>query len=456
MALVVVMGATCSLVIARPLRFTAAINSDTGVTTPAAVAVGDFNHDGLPDIAVTNHFNSLSILLGKGDGTFALPTTYTLDFYVENQLGVADFNRDGNQDLVVTGGGLSVPATFAILLGNGDGTFGSPTYYSTSHDGSILSLAIADLNHDGILDFFLGGNGSSLVVLGTANGGFQEGQYEPASGFAVAEGDFNKDGNLDAAVVSGIYGGFSVFLGNGDGTFQAPISYSDNLVPLGVTTGDFNHDGKLDLAIAEYNGVTLNVHMGNGDGTFDTGKYWLCGSAPAVVVTADFNKDGNLDLASTDYSGGGISILGGKGDGTFSLPQSIKTSANPTFLALGDFNRDGSLDLVVTNSADNTASVVLNAAGALVDLTSSMNPSSVGQPVTFTATVRGTLLTNVPVGTVTFKDGSAILGRAKLSAGVGAFTTSSLGQGNHRITAVYSGDGIFNPTQSGVLVQVVK
>jgi hypothetical protein len=441
---------------ARGIHFQPAINSASGVGRLTYVAVGDFNRDGFPDIAVSSTYNTLAILLGNGDGTFTQSAKYTLDVYVESQLGVADFNGDGILDLVQTAGGLNVPATFAILLGNGDGTFGTPAYYSTDHDGSILSLAMGDLNHDGILDFFLGGNGSSVVVLGTANGGFQQGQDEPASGFGVTLGDFNRDGNLDAAVVAGTYQNLYVLLGNGDGTFRAPVTYSDDLEPLSVTTADFNHDGKLDLATAEYNGVSLNVLWGNGDGTFGTGKFWLGGNSPAAVITADFNRDGNPDLATADYTGGGVSVLGGKGDGTFRIPIFLKTSKNPTFLAASDFNRDGSLDLVVTNQADNTVSVLLNAAGTNVVLSSSMDPSTVGQPVTFSASVTGTLTGGVPTGTVTFKDGSNTLGTATLSNGAGAFTTSNLAHGNHKITAVYSGDSVFNPNQSGVLIQIVK
>ena len=441
---------------ARTIHLQPAISSNAGLTNPASVAVGDFNCDGLTDLVVTNHFDSVSILLGLGDGTFSQPSVYTLDFYVENQVGVADFNQDGIQDLLIIGGSQDVSATFAIMLGNGDGSFAAPTYYSTTHDGSVISLAMGDLNHDGIMDFVFGGNGSSLVVLGTPGGGFQEGEYLPSSGFAVAEGDLNGDGNLDAVLVADIYSSYSVFLGDGHGKFHKPATFADNLEPIGVMLGDFNRDGRLDLAIANFNAVSVDVFLGNGDGTFGTGVFWLCGTAPAAVVTADFNKDGNLDLATANNSSNNVGVLGGRGDGTFTHPQFVSTGSGPTFLATGDFNHDGSTDLVTTNSGDNTISVILNSAGTLVALTSSLNPSLVGQSVTFTATVQGSVLASIPGGSVTFRDGPTVLARSPLSNGVAAVTTSSLTQGSHRITASYSGDGTFNPNQSSVLVQVVN
>jgi hypothetical protein len=447
---------------ARTISFASAKTFSSGVTNPGCVAVGDFNHDGRLDLAVTDHINSIAVFLGKGDGTFSTPTLYTLDFKGEGCAAVADFNGDHKLDLVVVGGDTSGHG-LALLTGKGDGTFNSPVYYTTTLAGSSLNLALGDFNNDHNLDIFIGGDGSSEPVFGDGKGGFTEGQLQNASGFKVTVGDFNGDGNLDVACTNPIYmPSFAVLLGNGDGTFQAPRVFSGINEPVGITTADFNHDKKLDLAVTVYNDAAVLVLLGNGDGTFKSGTEYIAGNFPGTVISDDFNKDGEIDLATSDFGGGlggvgGVSVLLGNGDGSFQKPKNFATGTNPTYLAAGDFNHDGSTDLVVTNDTDSTVSILLNAAGTRVKLSSTPNPSNVGQLVTFTATVAGTVTTSLtPTGTVVFKEGSNTIGSASLSQGKATFTTLTFAHGTHKITAVYSGNWKFNPNVSSALVQTVN
>jgi Bacterial Ig-like domain (group 3)/FG-GAP-like repeat len=441
---------------ARTIKFASAKTVSSGVSNPGCVAVGDFNRDGRLDLAVTDHRNSVAVFLGKGDGSFAAPTLYTLDFYVEGCAAVADFNGDHKLDLMVVGGD-GTGHSLALLTGKGDGSFNSPAYTTTALGGAAGALALGDLNNDHNLDVFIGGNGSSDEVFGNGKGSFTEGNVQNASGFSVTVGDFNRDGNLDVACTSPFTNSFAVLLGNGDGTFQAPQVHSGINEPTGITTSDFNHDKKLDLAVAVYNGASVLILLGNGDGTFQSGTPYFAGNAPGTVVSADFNKDGNLDLAASDYNGGGVSVLPGKGDGSFASPTIHATGNNPTYVAVGDFNNDGSADLAVTNATDNTVSILLNAAGAHVNLSSAPNPSTIGQLVIFTVKVVGTVTTSVtPTGKVLFKDGSTTLGSAYLSQGKATFTTSTLSQGTHKITAYYLGDTTFNPNVSGVRLETVN
>jgi hypothetical protein len=445
---------------ARQVRFAPASNFSSGVSGALTVAVGDFNRDGLSDLVVTCGFNTFSVLLGQNPpGTFGSPVIYTLDFHVERQAGVADFNGDGILDIAVVGGGLIVQSGLAVLFGNGDGTFGAPSYFTTGIDGAGGSLALGDLNGDGNLDLFIGGNGASSDVLGSSTGSFQEGGVQSVAGYGVTIGDFNHDGNLDVAATSGgLYPqGIFVLLGNGDGTFQQAVTYEGGHMPLGITTGDFNRDGNLDLAVAASYSASAAVLLGRGDGTFAPSRKWLIGNLPGALVTADFNRDGLVDLAATDYGDGKVSALLGNGNGTFARRVFyFQTGQNPTSLATSDFNRDGSIDLVVTNDADSTFSILLNAAGTFVGLSSSKNPSRVGESVTFTTNVSATIDSSIPTGTVTFMDGSAVLGKLTLTGGAAAFTTSGLQQGNHKITVAYSGDNLFNPNRSLALIQKVR
>jgi VCBS repeat protein/Big-like domain-containing protein len=432
---------------ARGIKFSPAKSFSSGISNPACIATGDFDGDGHPDFAITNHFNQLAIFLGKGDGTFTGPVIYTLDFYVQGCVAAGDFNDDGKPDLVVSGGGHGL----ALLTGRGDGTFNTPVYFNTNLGGASISLGVGDLNNDGELDIFIGGNGSSEVVLGNGKGNFREEPLQPVSGFSVALGDFNGDGKLDVATTSPFSQTLSVLLGNGDGTFQAPQGYNTLSQCIGVVAGDFNQDNKLDLAVT-IDSVLL-IFLGNGDGTFTNAGLWFGGNSPVNIVAADFNKDGRLDLAMPDFTGDGVTVVTGQGNGMFPTALDVPTGANPAYVATADFNHDGSLDLVVANFGDGTVSVSLNEGGSFMDVAVSEEESEADERLTLNVTVRGSVLSSVvPSGAVEFKDGGRLLGRAQLKDGMASLTIADLDTSLRKIEVIYSGERIFNPNKSTVLI----
>jgi hypothetical protein len=164
-------------------------------------------------------------------------------------------------------------------------------------------------------------------------------QTLPNESFGVVTGDFNHDGKLDVAVV-GDY--LSIFLGNGDGTFQAPINYPGPFYSIAVA--DFNNDGNLDLVVAP-EGNTVSVFLGNGDGTFQPPKSSATTNACSFIAVGDFNRDHKMDIVVIDYTE--ISILLGNGDGTFRAPSDNNSFVGAQELAVGDFNNDHFLDVAV-------------------------------------------------------------------------------------------------------------
>lgn len=339
------------------------VNSQTPATAtaPSSVVVGDFNGDGIPDVAVTNSSsNNLTILLGNGDGTFTAsssnPSAGTVPFYITS----GDFNRDGKTDLVVIN---VLSDNLTILLGNGDGTF-TATASNPPTSGSPDAVAVADLNGDGIQDLAVADPSTNTVtiLLDNGDGTFTPSALAPQTGSnpkSVVAGDFNGDGIPDLAVANYWDNTVSILLGNGDGTFVPIATASTGYSPNSIAIGDFNGDGKKDLAVANSGASTLTILLGNGDGTFTAASNSpQTGSAPQSVVVGDFNGDGKQDLAVANEYGNNLTILLGNGDGTFTSDGTPPTGSSPLSLSVGDFNGDGIPDLIVANYFGNTATVL--------------------------------------------------------------------------------------------------
>jgi len=215
------------------------------------------------------------------------------------------------------------------------------------------SVTSGDLNGDGKPDLVVPiyYSDSVGVLLNNGDGTFQAVVTYPTDQHSqsVTTGDFNSDGKRDLAV--GNYdggngtGNVSILLGNGNGTFQAAVNYN-GVNPAGLVATDLNGDGKLDLVFSSFSINCLSVLLGNGNGTFQAVTTYAAGSQPGHVVVADFNGDGKPDLATTNYSSLSISILLGNGNGTFQAPTS--RTGGSFGLTLGDLNADGKQDLVST------------------------------------------------------------------------------------------------------------
>src|SRR5215469_7949728 len=321
-------------------------------TEPRGIATGDFNGDGRPDLVVTNSTdNTISVLLGKVDGTFSPKVDYPTGNRPVSAT-IADFNQDGYLDLAVINENCvpgtppdfpppppsCSPGTVSVFLGNGDGTFQPRVDYSTGMQP--LSVATADFNQDGKMDLSVVNcrDDTLSILFGNGDGTFQT-QIVQSTVFkpqVVVTADFNGDSKADLAIIgTNGNGEVSILLGKGDGTFITLPSFPASNGSIGISeaavVGDFNNDQKLDLVVAV--GTSLNVFLGQGDGTFVLNGSYLGAEG---LVAADFNGDGKLDLATS-----GISILLGNGDGTFQPGIAYGAGQSPTAVAVADFNGDG-------------------------------------------------------------------------------------------------------------------
>jgi hypothetical protein len=330
--------------------------------TPDGVVVGDFNGDGKADLAIANYYgNSVSVLLGNGNGTFQTPVNYatgTSSQRLTPNVTLADLNSDGKPDLMV---GDERGDNVWVLLSNGDGSFRNAVNYGAG--SATRSIAVGDFNADGKQDIAtanLTGN-SITILLGNGDGTFPN---LPNVGTAygtssVATADFNGDGKPD--LVSAAYSSntLTVVLGNGNGTFQAPANFATGAGPEGVAVGDFNGDGKSDLVTADYKGNSVSVLLGNGSGTFHAAVNFATPVGPEGVAVGDFNSDGKVDLATANFSSNTVSVLLGNGNGTFKTAVNYAVGSAPTTVVVTDFNSDGKRDLATANQRTNTVSILL-------------------------------------------------------------------------------------------------
>ncbi len=471
---------------AAPVSFAKAIVYPSGASWVYGVAVADLNGDNHPDIVVVDlcgvyscysagppAIGKIGVLLNNGDGTFQPAVVYDSGGYNSYAVAVGDVNGDGKPDVVITntcetsdcsGGSIS------ILPGRGDGTFQSPVSYSSGENA--YSVAIGDVNRDGIPDIVVGtciasysgcSDGKLAVLLGTGHGSFQPAVTYDSGGsgaWSVALADVNRDGKLDIVVAN--WAGAGVLLGNGDGTFQPAVVYdSGSANAYALAVGDVNGDKKLDLVLTHVGGRTVGVLLGNGDGTFQAPTMYEAGPAPLSVAISDVNGDGRLDLAVASGSGsnGYVDVLVGNGDGSFQAPvvySSGSVSGPADAIAMADVNGDGRPDAVVGNWGVDTVGVLRNnfSVKTATILTSSLNPSLINQPVTFTATV--TSNPPLPAGqSVTFYDGTTVLATVGLVGGTATYQTSSLSVKTHGIKAKYAGTPTYKPS-AGFLAQVVN
>lgn len=374
---------------------------------PSEITAADLDSNGHADLLVTSYNGSVTVLRGKADGTFHAPETWVAGPNAYDIL-TDDFDRDGKIDFVTSIYDEN-DTRMAFVRGNGDGTFRTS---HVRHTGSVVPVqsqrwkvsggTIANMNGDDHPDVVIsqqkpdsssGGNVDFGVLLNDGTGRLAPPILTdagiPAGSFAVR--DVNNDGRMDIVTSAGYWALARTFLGNADGTFGSPISFSVSR-PGTAFLGDFTGDSNLDLFINS--GYSADVYPGNGSGTFagaistshsgnftatiadfnGDGKMDWLGSGissqiafindgsglftPRVITTmgvqpgalADFDGDGKVDVLFTTY-GGATATWFGKGDGTFSGPILFGIAPAPSAPAVtADFDGDGKMDIAFGTS----------------------------------------------------------------------------------------------------------
>jgi Bacterial Ig-like domain (group 3)/FG-GAP-like repeat len=377
-----------------PARLESSCNVDPYNCGVAAALTSDFDKDGKSDVAVVLFDGTLNILLGNGSGSFAAIASYTNPNYSTTsaqQSFAVDVNNDGYADIVVFDAGNNTLITYLNLK---NGTFASPVASNLSSNyGQIGSVAVGDVNGDGIADvvtvatdYNQPSNVTVQSYLGTGTGTFANAptsltqtvsipaEVQFSSNLAITLGDLNKDGKLDIAIDMEEYVTqstgqvvVSVALGNGNGTFSALNASNPITVPQipgfpfllvtssGVQIADLNNDGNPDLIVDSLDTAgdpNIYAVLGEGNGQFGSVLETANAGSAEQYVYADVTGDGIPDMVA---SNGTLNIWTGKGDGTFTLPVNgsryDEDSGSSQSLVLADFNSDGNTDIAQLGGA---------------------------------------------------------------------------------------------------------
>jgi hypothetical protein len=314
--------------------------------------------------------------------TFGAPAAFPLGTYPK-AIATGDLNGDGKPDMAVARVGGS---TVSILLGNGAGGFSFGTTQSVG--GSPDSLAAGDFDRDSHPDLAVANfdNDNVSILLGTGDGGFTRAATVTAGDGpeSVATTDLNRDGKQDLVVANYIADNVSVRLGDGAGSFSAGTTFTVGTHPGWLVVGDLDRNSRPDLAIGNVTSNDVSIRLGNGDGTFSLAATLTAGDTPEVSAVADLNRDGNQDLVIPNSGSSDISVRLGTGTGTFTNGATVTVAGGqPQCVAVGDIDRDGAMDLAIASASPANAYIYRGDGAGGFSAAATLS-SGTGLPIVFT------------------------------------------------------------------------
>lgn len=428
--------------------FTGSFQGNGSLDYISGPVAGDFNGDGNLDLAFTadnTGYDTVFDLLGNGDGTFTPGAGFSQYLHI-GSLAVGDFNNDGILDLAVSGNQGTT-----ILLGSGDGAFVlAPSQPPITVGGAVTT---GDFDGDGNLDLAIAAGSNLTILKGNGDGTFAVVSGEPPSSGSglVTTADLNGDGKLDLIFTGS--NTISIFLGNGDGTFQPALNETVGNSPAAIGIGDFNGDGRLDLAVTNSSDNTISILRQ----TLAAPKVSVTLTSSQNPSLVDQSVTYNAAVSASPFIvTGSVSFKQGATVlGTVPLTNG-QAAFTTTFTKSGTFSIVASYSGDQNYKTKNSTAVkqIVNKYTTSTALASNPNPSAHGQPVTFTAKVSSS--GPLPTGKIVFKNGTIVLGSANLVNGVATLTKANLPSGSLSITATYNGDAASGTSTSAVLVQVVN
>ncbi|HEY0784835.1 MAG TPA: FG-GAP-like repeat-containing protein, partial [Acidobacteriaceae bacterium] len=447
------------------------VSQTTGCTSILSTVVGDFNGDGIPDLAfacTSSNGNLVYAMLGLGDGSsFGAPIQATVPNLPSPLLATGDFNKDGKADLVL-GSSINNTLSFVVLTGDGTGNFTAGTAQSGGSLGVLNQLAASDLNGDGASDLLVGSGNGTYAFQNDGTGTFGNGLYLNSPFASIQVAPFAA-GQLPSLIYVDTANGVVGF--NQNTSTAAQISFADTSYTItvaglrGAVTGDFNGDGLLDTAVAGSGGIS--VYVGNGTAAgFQSGNTYpgladASATTSTLVGAVDENGDGYADLltlsstpteGSTIYTETGY-VTAGTASATLATQPSFQAGTH-TITA----STPGTYTLAPGTATDSFTITPTTVTPTILFSASPASPATYGTATVLTAEIDGS---PTPTGTITFTDGQTSLGSAPLtsvSSGVtrATLTTGILGAATHTFGAAYAGDANYNPATATISNYVIQ
>jgi VCBS repeat protein/FG-GAP repeat protein len=342
---------------AQALTFGASVNLPVG-NAPQSLAVGDFNGDSTPDLAVVNEFSdNVSLLLGGPGGSFTMSANLLAGNH-PTSIAAEDFNGDSDLDLAVANYASN---NVSVLVGGAGASFTGPTQLAVGN--SPTTVATGDFDGDSDPDLAVTNEGTNdvSILLGGAGASFGAPANFPvgSSPQSVSVGRFDGDSDPDLVVSNKLSNDVSVLLGGAGGTFTGPTNFAAGSGPISIAVGRFDTDSDPDLAVTNELSNNVSVLLGGTGGAFSAPTNYAVGVLPDAVALGELNGDSDPDLVVANQASDNISLFLGGAGGSFAGPITLIAGDGPTSVTVSDLNGDSAPDIAVTNEISNNVLILL-------------------------------------------------------------------------------------------------